>query len=254
MRKTKITDILKVVIVILGRAVELLYPPCCPFCDQRLKSKELTTGICCDCQKKLVYITDTHCLKCGKPIDNENQEFCYDCGRRSHRYDQARALLSYQGQVRGSLYRFKYSNRREYVRFYVGEMERLLGQWIRGCRPDYLIPIPLHIKKEQERGYNQATLLAEELGSRMRIPCLQHVLIKHTDTRQQKELDSKARQKNLEEAFGICDKNWQKQLAGKRVMIIDDIYTTGATVDAAAAVLRRAGVSKIYVLTVAIGG
>lgn len=249
-----LSDICRTVVTIFKRAVELLYPPCCPFCDQRLKKWEYQSGVCRKCQNKLVYITDIHCLKCGKPLDNEREEFCRDCCRRSHQYDQARALLSYQGDARSSLYRFKYSNRREYAHFYGKEIARMLGRWIRSCKADYLMPIPLYVKKERERGYNQALVLAKEVSRQMEIPLLKDVLVKRTDTRQQKELDSIGRQKNLEAAFGIVDESRQIQLTGTCVILVDDIYTTGATVDAAAAILRRAGVSKIYVLTVAIGG
>ncbi len=254
MKNTIFFTVINSIRLILERAVELLYPPCCPFCDQWLGKLEKQIGICRKCQNELVYITDVHCMKCGKPLSHAREEFCYDCTRRDHQYDQARALLSYQGKTKTSLYRFKNYNRREYARFYGDEIHRMLGTWIKNCHADYLIPIPLFHKKDNERGYNQALLLAEAISRRTGIMCLPNLLIKITDTRQQKELDVNQRQKNLERAFAISDSEKDFSLVGKRVVLVDDIYTTGATVDAAAAVLKRAKVSKIFVLTLAIGG
>lgn len=254
MKKHIILAVFTQVFTILERAVEGLYPPCCPFCDQILKGHEKEMGVCKTCQTKLVYITELHCLKCGKPIDNERSEYCYDCSRRRHNYDQARSVLSYQGITKLALYRFKFFNRREYAGYFAKEMSKMLEMWIHNCHADYLIPIPLSAKRERERGYNQARILAEAIGRITGIPCRNGLLVKHTDTQAQKELDARQRQKNLEVAFGIRDKEAAIQLSGKRVILVDDIYTTGATVDAAAAVLRQVNVSKVYVLTVAIGG
>ena len=254
MKKQDIKTVLLQMMTILKRAVEELYPPCCPFCDDRLNRMEKEPGVCRKCQKQLVYITDSHCMKCGKPIENERVEYCYDCSRRRHNYEQARALFSYQGSVRGALYRFKMSNRREYGVFFGKEICKILGFWIRNCRADYLIPIPLTKEKERVRGYNQAQILARAISRQTGIPCKENMLVKHTETQAQKGLDARQRQKNLEQAFGIRTQCGDFVLAGKRVILVDDIYTTGATVDAAAAVLRKAGVWKIYVLTVAIGG
>lgn len=254
MRKQDKVTFFTQIVTILKRAVEGLYPPCCPFCDNQLKAAEKASGVCRKCQRQLVYITDAHCCKCGKPLENERTEYCYDCSRRRHNYEQARALLSYQGVVRGALYRFKSSNRREYVTFFGNEICKILGFWIRNCQADYLIPIPLTKEKERMRGYNQAQILARVISLQTGIPCKENVLVKQTETQAQKGLDARQRQKNLEQAFGIKAQRERFQLTGKRIILVDDIYTTGATVDAAAAVLRQAGVLKIYVLTVAIGG
>lgn len=241
-------------LTVYHRAVEILYPPCCPFCDQVLHQQEKNRGICAQCQKELVYITDNHCMKCGKQLYGERQEYCYDCSRRGHVYDCARAILSYQGKTKSSLHRLKTANRRMYATIYAKEMNRLLGRWVASLHVDYLIPIPLHWKKERKRGYNQALLLARAFSEQVEVRCLAKALCKHTETKAQKDLDAKQRQKNLEMAFVILDEDIKHLLKGKRVMLVDDIYTTGGTVDAAASVLKKAGVAHVYVITVASGG
>lgn len=242
------------ILTIYHRAVEILYPPCCPFCDQVLHQQEKKRGICILCQKELVYITENHCMKCGKQLYGERQEYCFDCSRRAHAYDGARALLSYQGKTKASLHRFKMANRRMYATIYAKELKRMLGRWMDSLHVDYLIPIPLYWKKERKRGYNQASILAVALSQRMKIPCLIRALYKHTETKAQKDLDAKQRQKNLEAAFVLQDEDTKQRLNGKCVLLVDDIYTTGGTVDAAASVLKKAGVIKVYVITVASGG
>lgn len=244
----------KMIFIIYHRAVELLYPPCCPFCDQVLHQQEKKRGICILCQKELVYITENHCMKCGKQLYEERQEYCFDCSRRAHAYDGARAIFSYQGKTKASLYRFKMANRRMYATVYAREIYRLLGLWLDSLEVDYLIPIPMHWKKERKRGYNQAAILANALQGQTQIPCLSGALYKHTETKSQKELDAKQRQKNLEVAFSIQNKAIKQLLKDKCILLVDDIYTTGGTVDAAASVLKQAGVAKVYVITVASGG
>lgn len=238
---------------IIIRAVDMVYPPCCPFCDQPLRQQEWQMKVCRNCQKQAVYITNNHCLKCGKFIYSEKEEFCYDCSRYSHHYDQARSILSYQGKSKEALYRFKKSNRKEYAEFFGEEICRLLGRWIYNCRGDYLIPIPLYYKSEGGRGYNQADILAKVISRKTGIPVCENLLQKVMETKQQKDLDKTERRKNLENAFVVLPEH-RALIDGKTVILIDDIYTTGATADAASKVLKDAGAARVFVVTVAIGG
>ena len=238
---------------VLNRAVDILYPPCCPFCDNALKEFEYSAKVCRECQKKLVYITENHCAKCGKSIHAEHVEYCQDCKRHFHYYDQARSLLSYQGKTKDALYRFKKDNRREYARFFGEEICRLLGRWIYNCKGDYLIPIPLYYKSQGSRGYNQAKLLADIIGKQIGVSVEEKLLEKVVETKQQKDLGREERGKNLERAF-VVPVEARERIIGKTIILIDDIYTTGATVDAVAKVLKEAGARRVYAVTVAIGG
>ena len=151
--------------------------------------------------------------------------------------------------VAGSFYRLKYAGRQEYARFYAAAIVEKLGGTIRGWKPDALVPVPIHRARRRERGYNQAELLAREIGKVMGIPVAARLIRRIKNTLPQKLLDDAERQNNLKRAFKI-ERNDVKL---KRVIIVDDIYTTGSTVDACAVELKKAGVEEVYFITAAIG-
>ena len=151
--------------------------------------------------------------------------------------------------MKQSIYRFKDGGRREYAEFYAKESARLYGDWIKRKDIQAIIPIPIHRHKRYKRGYNQAEVYAKELGKQCGLPVDSKTLIRVVDTLPQKTLSDRERKNNLKKALkiGVDGVQW------KRVLVVDDIYTTGSTVDAAAAVLREAGVEKIYILSITIG-
>ena len=225
--------------------LELIFPGRCPVCDKILP---LGGKICPSCVEKPYRIVSTYCRKCGKLIDDEREEYCRDCRETIHFYIQGRALYEY-ASVRESLYRFKYKGRCEYANYYGMELAEHLGEIIRYWRPDVLVPVPLHRSRKRQRGYNQAELLARELGRRMNIPVDTKLIKRIKKTVPQKQLDRQMRQNNLKKAFKI-DRNDVKL---STIIIIDDIYTTGSTVDAIARVLRETGMRNIYFIALAAG-
>ena len=151
--------------------------------------------------------------------------------------------------VSSSIYDFKYKNKRVYGEIYGREMAEQFNDLIRMWEIDVLIPVPLHRKRQRKRGYNQAEIIARELGKRLGIPVDMSVIIRERETTPQKELGQKNRRKNLKKAFCLTG----KRLIGKNILLIDDIYTTGSTIDAVAEVLMKTGCEKIYFLTISIG-
>lgn len=226
------------------RILELLYPTTCIFCGRICKN-----GICDACRNKVSYIGEPRCKKCGKPIRSEEEEFCFDCRRRKHSYEQGRSLWLHKEPVQSAIYAFKYKNRRVYGETFAKEMaerfEKLIALW----EIDRIVPVPLHKKRRRRRGFNQAEILAEELGRRLHIPVDASLVIREKDTTPQKELGQGNRKKNLKKAFRLC----KSPVRGERLLIIDDIYTTGSTIDSMAEVLKKAGSEKIYFLTISIG-
>lgn len=151
--------------------------------------------------------------------------------------------------MRASVARFKYRNRREYADFYAEELVKRCGESVRSWDPDALIPIPLHKSRRRKRGFNQAELVAGKAGKILGIPVESKLLIRTRKTSPQKELNDVQRRANLKNAFQVR----QNDVRLKKVVLIDDIYTTGSTIDAAASVLLEHGVEKIYFLTICIG-
>lgn len=225
---------------------ELLFPLRCPVCDRPVDPPG--EEICRKCRGRLIPVREPKCPKCGKQLQKEEAEFCADCRRRTHLYDEGAALYSYQS-CRRTIYRLKYAGRQEYAAYLGRMMARGLGEQILSWNPDALIPVPLHPARERKRGYNQAALLARSLGEQLGIPVLERYLVRTRNTRPQKELEGGRRQNNLKKAFKII----QNDVKLKTIVIIDDIYTTGSTVDAIAGECRNAGIDRICYAALAIG-
>lgn len=189
------------------------------------------------------------CSKCGKPVEDEREEYCYDCGRKACEFVQGKALWVYKGIVKDSLYRFKYRNRQEYAEYYSSELVRVYGEWIRRCGIQAVVPIPLSKKRLRQRGFNQAELVARKIGRKMELPVVSDFLLRIRDTKAQKELNDEERKNNLKRAF----KTRTNKVQLDHILLIDDIYTTGSTMNEAAKVLKQAGAAKIYCLSVSIG-
>lgn len=227
------------------RLCDLLYPRRCPVCDRPVQP--FGGKICRECEGELIPVTGPVCMKCGKPLRDE-EEFCQDCLIREHVYDRGIALYTY-GSIRRTLYRLKYAGRGEYADYLGEEMARRLGRRILAWKPDALVPVPLHPVREKKRGYNQAALLAGVLGRQLGVPVVNDWLIRTQNTRPQKELSGEKRRNNLKKAFKIV----RDDVKLNTIVIIDDIYTTGSTVDAAALECRGAGVRKIYFAALSTG-
>lgn len=180
---------------------------------------------------------------------NEGEEFCFDCVRHKRSFEFGRALLNYDDVSGPSMARIKYHNKREYLDFYSQVMAARYETIISRMNADALIPIPIHRARYRKRGFNQAQVLAEKLGELLGIPVCPRALKRRKKTDPQKDLTAAQRLKNLEEAFEVGELP-----AGVRtVILIDDIYTTGSTIEACTRVLKKAGISQVYFLTICIG-
>lgn len=188
-------------------------------------------------------------MKCGKPLTEERAEYCPDCRRRTYSFEKGRAAFVYDGVMRGSISRFKYHNRREYADFYADEILKRYGRMLRSWQAEALIPVPIHKSRMRKRGFNQAALVAERMGERLGIPVEKDLLVRVKKTKAQKNLSDAERRENLKNAFQVSG----NELKLKRVVLVDDIYTTGSTLDAGASVLREAGAEKVYFLSICIG-
>ncbi len=229
---------------IIKKVLELLYPSTCIFCGEICKS-----GICESCRMKVTEIQEPRCKKCGKPIDSMEVEFCFDCQKTEFCYEQGRSLWLHKEPVQSAIYAFKYKNRRVYGEVFAREMARKFEQLVREWEIELIVPVPIHKKRRRIRGFNQAEILAEELGKSWKIPVEHSLVVRNKDTKPQKELGQWSRKKNLKKAFSIV-KRMEKN---KNILIIDDIYTTGSTIHSMAEILKKAGNEKIYFLTISIG-
>lgn len=226
------------------KCLGVLYPQTCYFCG-----KVCITPICKECEEHIKYIEEPICMKCGKPIRYEENEYCNDCQDTHFSYEQGRSIWIHTGRVRWSIYQFKYHNRRIYGKFYAEELFRLYGDLIQRWGIDVIIPIPLHRSRRRKRGYNHAEIIARHLGLLADIHVEPKAVMRIRNTNPQKALSNKERKKNLKEAFRVT-KYWKEE---KNVLLVDDIYTTGSTIESVANVLKKKGAHKVWFLTISIG-
>lgn len=227
-------------------ALNLVFPRRCPVCDEPVKPWNAL--ICRDCAQIPAYIEPPFCMKCGKHLEREEREYCKDCTAHPHIFDRGRGLFAYKS-ISASIARFKYKGRQEYAAYYAACMTKRLGSFIRDCKAQALIPVPLHKSRLRHRGYNQAAALARELSALTGIPVLTDYIVRAKKTAPMKDLSAQERQNNLKRAFKIR----RNDVKLSTVIIIDDIYTTGSTMDALSRELKKAGVERIYFAALAIG-
>lgn len=223
---------------------ELFFPPRCPFCDRVIALGSIS---CKECQKKIRYVRGSVCYQCGKPLSKETAEYCRDCLRVKHHYDRGWALYQYES-IKNSLYRFKYHDRPGYAAHYAKDMARRMTI-LHTLSVDCILPVPMYARKERSRGYNQAKELAKYLSKELEIPWNPRLLRRVKKTKPMKELGPSERQLNLRNAFQIRSNDVKL----KSILLVDDIYTTGATIDACSLVLKTQGIEKVYFVALAIG-
>lgn len=230
--------------------LNIFWPRTCPFCG-----KVNYEGICEPCRKKVdkLQIQEPRCLKCGKPVRYQEQEFCHDCSKMEHCYDRGLSMWLHKPPVNHAIYQLKYHNQRYYARYFAQEICRTYEKEVRLWRPQALVPVPLHRRRRRRRGFNQAELLANEIGKIWGIPVIPDLVKRVHYTGYQKKLDPWGRKKNLEHAFAPGADPAALPADFRRIMIIDDIYTTGNTVDQVAKILKSMGIQKVYFLTISIG-
>ena len=228
--------------------LDWIYPRRCVFCDGLLSRKE--TFLCTSCRRITPKpIREPRCKKCGKQILQAENEYCYDCLQFGHAFDEGRGLFLYQDPLKGALMRFKFSGRKEYGCYFGRIMQHQSLEFLKRIQPDVIIPVPIHKKKFYVRGYNQAEVLAQEMSRGLSIPVRTDLVLRKKFTKAQKELGKKERKKNLEKAFLVK----KEVTAYERVLLIDDIYTTGSTTHAIAKKLKEQGVKKVYFISLCIG-
>lgn len=222
-----------------------LFPRRCPFCQRALSKGTL---VCDRCLGKLRIIESPFCLKCGKPV-SKDQELCMDCQRREHQFCSGRSVFLYNKPMKKAIYRFKYENKREYASFFADAIVQNLTEYGKYLGVDGIVPIPLHPRRERSRGYNQAALVARKIGAEWEIPVYENLLIRKTNTRPLKNQTEEQRKNNLKNAFLIKANGVQL----KKILLVDDIYTTGSTIDEAARTLKEGGANEVFFISISLG-
>lgn len=234
------------------RVCDVFFPRRCPICDEILEPEQVSQRIHSACAAKVCPVLGATCMQCGRPLENESREYCYDCQRLWNKeapIRQGKALYLYQGPIKETMYRFKYSNKREYADYFAEQTVRKYGDWIRSKGIQAIVPVPMYLPKQHKRGYNQAETFARALGRRMNLPVETSLVKRVKDTTPQKELNDLERKNNLKSAFQKTESIVQYS----HILIVDDIYTTGCTAMAVAEELKKTNANQIYFMSICIG-
>ncbi len=230
--------------------LELVFPPVCEVCGS--PGREV---ICARCRQEFELVTPPYCRRCGKPLSASASPdmICGECRQQSPRFDAARAVGLHTATLREAVIKFKFNRRQRLAE----PLSELLAECVDAeiSNPAGLpwahltgvVPVVLHPSRRGWRGFDQAVLLSRRLSALVDLPCLEQVLIRKKNTAPQIGLSPTQRRQNLQGAFEVSDK---QATAGGSFLLIDDVYTTGSTLNAAARVLRRAGAQSLYALTI----
>jgi ComF family protein len=226
------------------RTVSLIYPRNCQFCAASLPETEPGV-ICGECLgKKVRWIEPPFCQQCALPFSGKITDtfVCGYCRDLRFHFERTVCACRAEGLVRDSIHRFKY-NREMYFGPHLAEwLLHAARQWIEWREVDAIVPVPLHPRKKREREFNQAEHLANALSHAFGMPVLTGQLRRVKDTVTQTALDAGGRAANLRGAFALRQ---TAAVAGKRLVLVDDVFTTGATMDSCAKVLRVAGAQRV---------
>lgn len=235
------------------KVISLLYPRRCPVCHNAVFPRDAL--VCFDrCEDRFQVIGEPRCKCCGKPLTQSRQEYCYDCVRKKHTFEYGYAMWLYDPVMAESIAAFKYKGRREYGEYYGDCMAKKYGGWLCSFEKPVLVPVPVHPQRYRKRGYNQAEVLAGVIGRKTGVPVVSDWLVRIKNTAPQKDLNDQERLKNLLQAFGVCEeKNGEYIRKYQSFILIDDIYTTGSTLESCARILKQQGVKHVYFLCMSIG-
>lgn len=230
----------------LGRLLlDAVLPPRCLACGTAVAEPG---ALCADCWPAISFITPPYCACCGYPfeLDAGAEALCAACVAMPPPYRRARAVLRYDEASRGLILGFKHGDRTEAAPAF--------ARWLAAAGDvadvDLIAPVPLHWRRLFHRRYNQAALLALAFGRLVGRPVVADLLVRRRPTPTQGRLGATARRRNVAGAFSVLPRR-RAALAGRRVLLVDDVMTSGATIEACSHALRRGGAASVDVLTLA---
>lgn len=240
-------SIIRLPAAVIQGIVSLIYPPRCQVCGESLHL--FNRKILCEiCYNSIRSNTPPFCRKCGKPVPYEDY-ICEDCKTKTYYFDASHAVCIYEGVIRECIHNFKYNANLTLERLFKDLMIGFAEKYIDMHCFNWLVPVPLHRVKYRERTFNQSAILAVQLSKKFKTPMLKNNLLRTRSGKPQMMLPKDKRLEDIKNSFKIKNPSLLKD---KSVLLIDDVFTTGATVNECSKVLKEAGARLVEVLTLAI--
>ena len=232
---------------LLQNAADIIFPPQCLSCRTSIG---IGGSLCPDCWEDMSFISDPQCEICGLPFELEAADgiLCGSCIKTPPPYQTARSVLKYDDKSRNLITNFKYGDKIHACDNFAKWMARAGKKTIENS--DVITPVPLHRIRLFTRRYNQSALLTNSLKKITGIPAYNELLIRNKHTRPQVGLLPKQRKENVKGVFSLNPK-YKHFIEGKSVILVDDVMTTGATIEACSKILKKSGAHKVNVLTIA---
>ena len=226
--------------------LNLLFPAKCLICN----SYHTQTEICGECWGKFTFITKPYCSICSYPFayENDSDAVCGYCIIKQPNYDKALSILKYDQHSKNLIHKFKYQDQLHILNYFARLMSNMGKDLL--AQADIILPVAMHQSKLLKRGYNQAALLAMKIASTQKLQYLPQLLIKIKNVQPQAGLTKEQRSKNIKNTFQLNEK-FLDQARDKTIILVDDVITTGATIDECCKVLKKAKPKQIFVLTLA---
>jgi ComF family protein len=235
----------------LNAGLGLLYPEVCQLCGEA-RATPAEGYVCGGCRARVRFIREPFCERCGRPYEGDitTRFECANCLEMEWHFRSARSAVAARDPVLEVIHRYKYQRALWFEPFLAELLIQAARPALRGQNRDVIVPVPLHPAKQRQREFNQAERLARRLGAATQIPVNRRLLRRVVPTRTQTLLSRPERLANVRNAFAMRD---GQRLNGERIVLLDDVFTTGATTSACAKVLMAAGAGEVCVWTLARG-
>ncbi len=226
----------------------LLFPKICETCEELLPARD-TRGVCGACANKILKITPPFCRLCGRTAPGE-KSLCGQCRDTGFYFDRAYAAAYYEGKMQELLQAFKFSGRRSLKKYFSDELVGFISKYLDLSNIDALVSVPMDVKKENARGFNQAQLVTRLTAKKIKKEDLSPYLKRKKSSSTQSLLNKNQRRRNIEGSFFVSE---PKIFSGKKILLIDDILTTGFTASECSKTLKAAGAISVTLLAAARG-
>jgi ComF family protein len=233
--------------------LSVLFPAPCRLCGELLDTAT-RIPLCRSCVTSFRPLAGPCCVRCGRPfvsavvLDREGAPLCHVCQRGLYDFDFARSYTAYTETVAGAIILLKYQQVTPLAGWFASILRKTFDANSDGCRADVVVPVPAHAQRLRERGYNQAELIARPLARALGLPCRSYLLVRNRPRPDKLRLTVRERWRTVRGAYTTRQ---GLQVDNLRVLLVDDVLTTGATLDACSRALRKAGAAKVVALTVA---